>query len=100
MINANFTAELHCRYGQIGVADTSFSEHFITSADEDGWLCAQSWRPKGREKAFKAVRFAFSFIEQAGGRAHYYINCIDNWDYKGPGLNAIAMVGSGCMAHM
>ncbi|MFK3771211.1 hypothetical protein [Pseudomonas sp. NPDC089406] len=82
MINANFTAELHCRHGQIGVADTSFSDHFITSAVEDGWLCTQSWRPKGREQTFKAVRFAFSFIEQAGDRTHYHITCIDNWDYK------------------
>lgn len=41
MIPANFTAQLHCQYGRIGVAHTQLQDHFVTSSDIDGWLCTQ-----------------------------------------------------------
>lgn len=84
MIHSNFTAELHCRYGQVGVADTSFSEHPINSAAQDGWLCTRKQRPD--KNGFKAVAFDFVFIEKTANRVHYHINCADAWDYSGASL--------------
>lgn len=84
MILANFTAELHCQHGQVGIADTSFSDNPITSADEDGWLCTRNKRSD--KDGFKAVAFEFVFREQTRDRIHYTINCANEWDYKGAKL--------------
>lgn len=86
MINANFTAELHCRHGQVVVADTSFSAHPFTSADEDGWLSTEAARTRKGQKAFKPVAFYFEFLRQEENRTLYYISCAQHWDYQGARL--------------
>lgn len=87
MIRANFTAELHCKYGQVVIADTSFSAHPFTSADEDGWLCTEQARDAAAKKGeFKRVAFDFAFIKQEGNRAYYQITCGQHWDYAGSRL--------------
>ncbi|WP_194787980.1 hypothetical protein [Pseudomonas sp. UFMG81] len=79
MILENFTAELHCRHGQVGVADTSFTDNIITSADEDGWLCTRNARTN--QEGFKAVSFNFKFHKKNSDRILYAISCADEWDY-------------------
>lgn len=87
MIRANFTAELHCNYGQVVIADTSFSAHPFTSADEDGWLCTEQSRDCAAKKGeFKRAAFDFAFIEQKDNRTYYQISCGQHWDYAGSRL--------------
>ncbi|ANY88731.1 MULTISPECIES: hypothetical protein [Pseudomonas] len=80
MITASFTAELHCQYGRIGVAHTQLEDHFVTSADIDGWLCTQE------SKHFKPMRFLFTFQRQTQTRTYYRITCADSWQYRGAEL--------------
>lgn len=84
MIHANFTAELHCSHGQIGVADTDEFNNPTFQEDQDGWLCAHDSRPP--RFGFKPVLFAFQFIKQEVERSYYYIYAANNWDYRGARL--------------
>jgi hypothetical protein len=87
MIHANFTAELHCQYGQAVIADTSFSDHTFTSLDEDGWLITEGARDHwATADKFKRVAFDFHFIKQAGKHTFYVITCSQHWDYAGARL--------------
>lgn len=86
MIHANFTAELHCRHGQVVIADTSFSTHPFTSADEDGWLSTEAARTLDGRNEFKPVRFHFAFIKHDANRTLYYISSAEHWDYTGARL--------------
>lgn len=79
MIQKNFTAELHCQYGQVMVADTSASHHPFSSLDEDGWLCLEQGRRK--EDGLKPVTFHFSFIREETNRTLYAITCVNTWNY-------------------
>ncbi|MFV3380481.1 MULTISPECIES: hypothetical protein [Pseudomonas] len=80
MIQSNFTAELHCQYGRIGVAHTRLEDHPVTSADLDGWLCTE------QNKYFKPIRFVFNFKRQTRNRAYYRITCANSWQYQGAEL--------------
>lgn len=84
MINADFTAELHCRHGQVVVTDTSIFAHPYISADEDGWLSTEAARAE--QKEFKPIAFHFKFIKQEVDGALYSISCAQHWDYQGARL--------------
>lgn len=88
MIRSNFTAELHCQYGRVGVVDTPISAHPIFSADQDGWLCTDDKR--GESVSFKPIRFRFEFVrhETAPDRHFYYITCVDSWEFSGAKLDS------------
>lgn len=82
MIRSNFTAELHCNKGQVGVANKPIGSHPIMSAGEDGWLCVG--RPD--EAGFDRIRFKFAFIQQDGERTHYNISGAESFAFKGASL--------------
>jgi hypothetical protein len=87
MIRANFTAELHCKYGQVVIADRSFGAHPFTSADEDGWLCTELGRNTPANKGeFKRVAFDFEYLKHDENRTYYNITCGQHWDYAGSRL--------------
>jgi len=84
MIRSNFTAELHCQHGRVGVVETPLAAHPIFSADQDGWLCTEGAR--GATASFKPIVFEFVFIEHKGNRTLYRINCVNSWEYAGAKL--------------
>ncbi|AGA74670.1 hypothetical protein CXG50_23760 [Pseudomonas plecoglossicida] len=84
MIQANFTAELHCQHGQVGVVDTPLYVHPLFSLDQDGWLCTEHQR--GDSPSFKPITFAFRFLKHQGERTHYAINGAETWEYFGSSL--------------
>lgn len=86
MINRNFTAELHCSYGQVVIADASFSDYPFTSLDEDGWLCTEIAREKYAKVGFKHVAFDFTFRRQDEHRWIYTIRGAQDCDYAGARL--------------
>ena len=81
MIKSNFTAELHCKYGQVVIADTSILMPFIVSNDQDGWL-----RTEHNGGDFKRVAFYFEYLRYADDRSYYKISCDQHWDYAGSRL--------------
>lgn len=81
MIKSNFTAELHCKYGQVVIADTSILTPFIVSNDQDGWLSTEQ---SGGD--FKRVAFSFEFLRSDATRSYYKISCDQHWDYSGSRL--------------
>lgn len=84
MISSNFTAELHCQYGQVGVADTKEFQNPTFQEAQDGWLCADGARPP--KYGFKPIVFAFHFVKKTEKRWYYNITCENNWDYAGSRL--------------
>lgn len=85
MIHSNFTAELHCKYGQVGAVNWPFGHSPLDSTAEDGWLCAQ--RTYSEAKAFEPLRLRFRFIEQVNERTHYKIYCEEGFSFKGARLD-------------
>ncbi|MBV4490518.1 hypothetical protein [Pseudomonas oryzicola] len=84
MIQANFTAELHCQHGQVGVVETPLYIHPLFSLDQDGWLCTEHQR--GDTPSFKPITFMFRFLKHKGDRIHYAINGAQTWEYFGSSL--------------
>jgi hypothetical protein len=83
MIHSNFTAELHCQHGRVGVAATGYYDSPFSPLSQ-GWLCPDE---KQADTAYLTpVVFDFTFIEQRGDRIHYHINCSDTFDYAGARL--------------
>ncbi|AZL69904.1 MULTISPECIES: hypothetical protein [Pseudomonas] len=81
MLRTRFTAELHCKYGQI-VCDNATSDVFGFEID-DGWLCAKGTRT---ENTCIPLRFEFTFLEEKKNRLHYQIHAADTWQYIGATL--------------
>ncbi|MEC4559797.1 hypothetical protein [Pseudomonas inefficax] len=84
MIQHDFTAELHCKYGQIGVVETPIYVHPLFSLDQDGWLCTEDQR--GDTVSFKPLTFTFRFIRNTGDRVHYNIYGAQTWEYFGASM--------------
>jgi hypothetical protein len=84
MLPTDFTAELHCKYGQVGAADTPALSLTSTAIDQDGWLCTENTRPKNL--GFTPITFSFKFIDTIDGKNHYRINAVGTWNFDGAKL--------------
>ncbi|MFK3771210.1 hypothetical protein [Pseudomonas sp. NPDC089406] len=81
MINTHFTAELHCKYGRIGVTQYPHAWAADLPAKYDGWL-----RPEHRgAHGFRPVEFKFQFVKQTD-RHIYTITATGDWAYAGARL--------------
>lgn len=81
MIRQNFTAELHCQYGQIVVKNAPL-EPFIPTHFEtlkEGWLIID----KGNNpKYYYRLPFEFEYLKTEENRHHYHIACAEGLEFK------------------
>lgn len=91
MIRSDFIAELHCSYGQVGIADTHLIPTLgsvFNELTQDGWLCARKGRPGN---GFEPIVFKFEYLEETADRIHYQIKCrspaSDGWARLEQGLD-------------
>ncbi|WP_433886498.1 hypothetical protein [Pseudomonas vranovensis] len=89
MIRANFTAELHTQFGQVGVTDREgdWGPGAVGSAIEDGWLCVEGGLPGPNSLlGFLSLRFHFQYVKEEPSRIFYSITGTERGAYAGSTL--------------
>lgn len=80
MIHRNFTAELHCRHGQVGTSRWLSPSKPDGETEREGWLLTEA-AYQHPLSTFVPLTFHFEYLKekQTATRSHYRISCLNNF---------------------